>query len=149
MKELKLQARQNSLYLKILYTGGILFLGVIGGYLLTIHKYSIPLNTKLLLIMGSNAFLWLGLAIAHAKQYLTINESGLFIDRGPRREYSFTFKSEWSAIKSISLYRRNILVKNNNGYTKKIRLPLYSDEQWKELQDYLVRACREKAVRFK
>jgi hypothetical protein len=101
-----------------------------------------------------NAFIGILCSLAFAffpgaagKQALIINEKGIFLENYS----SFWGKKEynWSTVKAVEVKGNRVELTKKVGSTEKIKLPLHTDKQIKNLKKYLQELSRSKDIAFK
>jgi len=154
MKEFRLEVDTTTIYIKAIRFVGALFMGALIG--VSTYKYVNGIDIELLPLVNGLIFATIfsffpgGLGA----RSLHINENGLFL-------YPLNSKSEslynywgtvdnfsWERVKSIALKGRHIWIFPNRGSSKKIPLPLYTKEQWTELEEYLREAAEFNGIKF-
>lgn len=151
MKEFKLEIDKNTKYIKALR--------YLGAFMAGISFYPM-----LPILFGTDLFDWdtlyfsvYGVLIGTIffylpenwfKGHLLINDEGIFTIPSKTDYWGSSNKIYWKKIKSISLSKNHIEFINSIGSTRKVRLPIYTDEQWTELKDYLRLAAEVKGVEF-
>ena len=82
------------------------------------------------------------------KQSLTFNEEGILRHNyntywGEKNEF------EWENVKELTIRKNKIVIKNKVGASERIKLPVYTDEQFSDLKTYLKEMAEVKEFEFK
>ena len=148
MKEFKLEIDTQATPIKIIRFMGTLLLGLSLGWTSFELKHSMPVDWMAAISTALCAIVFAFFPGKGVKAHLLINEEGIFsfpikLDLGFRDS-----KISWDKIESLGLKKNHIRVKELSGPYRKIKLPLYTKEQWLELREYLKEAAAEKEVSF-
>ncbi|MDZ7659265.1 EbsA family protein [Fodinibius sp.] len=147
MEPFELKVDTNTIYIKIIHFLGTLMLGFFIGAIIFIYKYEGTIDWMNSFIGITCSLVFAFFPGAAVNQALIINEEGIFL-----KNYS-TFwgkkKYNWSSVKAVEVKKNRIELTKNVGSTAKIKLPLHTDEQIKNLKNYLRQVTRSKEIAYK
>lgn len=150
MNEFKLEIDKNTKYIKALRYLGVFIAGVSFFPLLQIILGSEPFDWKTLYYSGYGIVMGIVFFFIPENWFrsnLLITDEGIFSIPN-KTDYWGRNKVYWSKIQSIALNKTHILLKTSVGSKRKIRLPIYTEDQWSELKNYLKEAAEFKGVEF-
>lgn len=147
MEKFELKVDLNTPYIKAIRFFGIFMLGFFIAAIVFKFKHGI-------IIDWMNALTGILLSIIFAfypglaqKKSLTVDEEGIYLNN-----YTFTWggkkQYKWSEIKAVEVEKNRIKLKNSIGSTEKIKLPIYTKEQIKNLRTYLKKLTDAKQIEY-
>lgn len=147
MEPFELKVNSNTIYIKIIRFIGTLMLGFFIGAVLFKYRYEGTID-------WINSFTGVTLSLVFAfypdtagKKILIIDDKGICL-----KNYSFLSgkkEYDWASVKAIEVKKNRIELTKGIGSTERIQLPIYTDDQMKNLKNYLQQLTSSKEITYK
>jgi len=147
MEQFEFKVDTSTIYIKTLNALGFILFGFTIGITTFVYKTGEPIdwmNTFMSTIVSFGFAFFPGFA---KMPELYFNEKGIYL-----KNYSFHWgekkEIEWDKISSIRVDRNQLSIKNAIGSSEKIKLPIHTKEQIKDLKSYLQEITSQKEVEY-
>lgn len=147
MESFEFKLDTSTIYMKILNALGFTLLGYSIGVTLFAYQHGEPIDwmhTFTLTVCSLGFAFFPGFA---KMPELHFNEDGIFL-----KNYTYHWGEKkditWDKISSIRVDRNQLSIKNSIGSTEKIKFPIYTKEQIKNLKSYLKEVAFQKEVEY-
>ncbi|PAU95811.1 hypothetical protein CK503_01765 [Aliifodinibius salipaludis] len=145
MESFELKVDTNTTFIRIIRFLGTLALGFFIGVISIKYKYEGTIDWM-------NAFVGIVCSLSFAffpgaakKQSLKISEDGISQNTfwGRKKQY------DWSKIKAVEVKKNRIELTKSIGSTERIKLPIHTKDQVKNLKNYLQQVTDTKEIAYK
>ncbi|MEO9884760.1 MAG: hypothetical protein ABJR05_13465 [Balneola sp.] len=147
MEQFEFKIDTSTIWMKAIHALGFILLGYTIGVTLFVYKSGEPIDWMSTFILTVNSLVFAFFPGFAKLPELYFNETGIYLKNyafhwGERKEIS------WDKISSIHVDRHQLSIKNNIGSSEKIKLPLHTKEQIKNLKSYLQEITSQKEIEY-